>query len=311
MLLAAAINWTCLALRLGARVAIALAALLWGAVTAAGEPQYVKVVSSQLNSSGKAVTLSVPFRSGDLALGDIVVTIEPDDSILIPKSALSTRLVAVLDKAAGDRLAAVPDQGGEIALSALKSAGFNLRFDRSQLVLEYLPTIDDSNAMNLSLGGGPNAERYTGAAARTPAAISGYINLGVGLENTWAYGSTPDQIGMVANIEPVLRSQDIVWEGNQTGGLKRSDTRAIYDSPADLVCFEGRRCRAIGDDFPDGNGYARHFYRTFGTQVSSGHSQCGQRRLVVPNRTTLKCRCNSERGRSASPPSATGPLQFV
>jgi hypothetical protein len=50
-------------------------------------------------------------------------------------------MAAVLDEAAADRLAAVPDQGGEIALSALKSAGFDLRLDRSQLVLEYLPQL--------------------------------------------------------------------------------------------------------------------------------------------------------------------------
>jgi hypothetical protein len=105
--------------------------------------------------------------------------------------------------------------------------------------------------MNLSLGGGQSTERYTSAAASTPAAISGFINLGIGLENTWAYGNTPDQIGLDVNIEPVLRSQDkqlVVLEfqqfvcplgayclNDQTGGLKRSDTRAVYDRPADLV----------------------------------------------------------------------------
>ena len=62
---------------------------LWGSAVMADDVQYAKAVSNRLNTTGRAIDMEIPMKDADRALGDIPVRINPDNSVLINKPALS------------------------------------------------------------------------------------------------------------------------------------------------------------------------------------------------------------------------------
>ena len=92
-----------------------------------GEKQYQKPVSSRLNTTGRAINMPVPLKDDAAELGELVVVINPDDSVVLPKAALVDKLTPVLDKASLERLHGVPDVNGQVTLGDLAAAGFNIR----------------------------------------------------------------------------------------------------------------------------------------------------------------------------------------
>ena len=252
---------------------LALAALLLaapGAIAAAAQPDYAKPVSTKLNSTGKAITMAVPFTAGEQSLGDLVVTINPDDGVAIAKLALLDKLGPLLGKDATSRLAALPDQNGKVAIEALKAAGFDITFDRSQLAMAYKPKGDDRATGELTLGGGAGGGRIASADIASPAQVAGYVNLGVGLDHTWGNADITDQTAMTFDVQPVLRVSQVAFGGDwtyrsaaepficppgafclndQAGGLKRQYTRAVYDRPDELTRLEVGDTEPLGTDF--------------------------------------------------------------
>ena len=104
-----------------------------------GEKQYQKPVSSRLNTTGRAINMPVPLKDDASELGEVVVVINPDDSVVLPKAALVDKLTPVLDKASLERLHGVPDVNGQVTIGDLAAAGFNMRFDPAALELVFLP----------------------------------------------------------------------------------------------------------------------------------------------------------------------------
>ncbi len=141
----------------------------------AGEKQYQKPVSSRLNTTGRAINMPVPLKDDASELGEVVVVINPDDSVVLPKAALVDKLTPVLDKASLERLHGVPDVNGQVTLGDLAAAGFNMRFDPAALELVFLPSADERPVGDISLArrrGPPSS-----ANAVKPGAVAGYLNV--------------------------------------------------------------------------------------------------------------------------------------
>jgi outer membrane usher protein len=214
----------------------------------AGVTEYAKPVSSRLNPTGRVINMPVPLKDDGQALGDIVVVINPDDSVLIPKAALVNQLTRTLDAASLARLHGVPESNGQVSLGDLKAAGFNVKFDPGALELVFLPNADQRPLGDLSLARsrGP----ITSAAAARPAIYAGYVNVITGVDHRWGDQSGNETTSGRLDLESVFRmwniavENDFLYEGavdtfscptgavcnvEHQAGLKRRRSRAVYD----------------------------------------------------------------------------------
>ena len=232
--------------------------------------EYAKSIPTALNATGKVVTIPVPLTAGGVVLGDIVVAVEPDDSVAIPKAALLSRLGPLLDAAAAARLSAVPDENGNFSPQALVAAGFDVKFDPSQLTLAYQPRGPDRAASDLSLRSESIADNAARAATVRPALVSGFVNFGTSLDHTWGNTAITDQSALTFDVQPVLRISQVVLAADwgyksaaepficprgayclkdQAAGFKRAYTRAIFDLPEDRTRLELGDTEPLGTDF--------------------------------------------------------------
>jgi outer membrane usher protein len=235
------------------------------------EKQYQKPVSSRLNTTGRAINMSVPLKDDGGELGDLVVLINSDDSVVLPKAALVDKLTPVLDKTSLERLHGVPDVNGQVTIGDLAAAGFNMRFDPAALELVFLPSADERPVGDISLARrqGPASS----ANAVKPATVSGYLNVTSGLDYLWGDASGAAQSSLRFDLESVTRVWDVVLENEftvedkidaagcfvgapgaacvdeRTTGFKRRRSRLVYDLPDDEIRIQA------GDADVYGTGY--------------------------------------------------------
>lgn len=234
---------------------------------------YAKPVSTRLNPTGRTITMSVPLKEGDASLGEIVVRIETDDTVLVPKAALVDKLTPLLAQADLERLHSLPPSNGQLSLAELAQAGFHMRFDPGQLELQFLPQVDQRAKGTISLGrqGGP----LVSPNAAKPALFSAYLNIVAGAQYDWG-ASDPlagfgiGRVSSSLDLEGVVRFYNIVLEnemtfdGNvdstdcavssictaqQSSGLKRRGTRVVYDLPDWTMRLQGGDAEVLGASF--------------------------------------------------------------
>ena len=212
---------------------------------------YAKPVSSRLNTTGKAINMPVPFKDEGQALGEVIIRINPDDTVLIPKAGLVDKLTPILDKAALARLHGLADTNGQLSISTLKAAGFDISFDPGQMELRFAPNADQRPLGELSLARRSLAPQISANAAK-PAIFSGYLNVIAGVDHLWGTSSIEERTAARVDFESVLRFWSIVVENEFTfegevdpntcpvsamcvydhaGGFKRRRSRAVYDMP--------------------------------------------------------------------------------
>ena len=144
------------------------AAVTRAAPSPAGEQIYAKPVSSRLNPTGKVITMPVPFKDDGQTLGEVIIRINPDDTVMIPKAALVDKLTPILDKAALARLHGLADSNGQLTIADLKAAGFNISFDPGQLELRFSPNADQRPLGELSLSRRNSGPPWPKPVAPTP-----------------------------------------------------------------------------------------------------------------------------------------------
>lgn len=236
---------------LGVTLAAAAAIVAAGGGEAFAERtyEYVRPVTNRINTTGRPLNLPVPVKDDGNPLGEIVVRIEPDDSILIPKAALVEQLSGAIDKAALARLHAIPDNQGQVSLADLRAAGFNVNFDPVTMELTFLPVADQRSG-DLSLGR-RSAPLYSSNAAK-PAIMSGYLNVIGGADYRWGDVSGSAESSGRLDLVGVFRLWNIAveneaaWEGSvdtlqcpagaicttqHQEGFKRQRSRLVYDLP--------------------------------------------------------------------------------
>lgn len=231
---------------------------------------YAKPVSTKLNPTGRAINMPVPLKDDGQPIGEIVVRINADDSVSIPKPALVEKLGPTLQGPFRQKLDQLPEQGGMVTLTALKAAGFNAKFDPGQLELNFIPNADQRPEGELSLGG--YRTRGISAAALRPAIFSGYLNVYTGVDYLWGDTDRDSRASGRLDLESVFRFYNLVienefsWEGDvdaftcpasaictyeHESGFKRRRSRMIYD-------FVGEQIRVqVGDVDTYGAGFQR------------------------------------------------------
>lgn len=200
--------------------------------TTAGEPQ------ARINTTGKPVTLTVAAKDGPVYLGDIVVTIQPDDSIDFSSRRLMDLLSNVLDPDVLRNLQA--SFAGKTALGpeAFQASGIQLHYDAQQLAI-VLEIASERRATRTVLVS-PLERDKIGTYVK-PADFSAYLNIRGNVDYLW---SGPDKgvqspvlflDGAARAMGGVLESQAVWQPGSNATDFQRLGTRLVYDDQKRLV----------------------------------------------------------------------------
>ena len=243
---------------------VALAARDGGAT----EYAFAKPVSTKLNTTGRRIHMPVPFKDETAMLGELVIVINPDDSVLVPKAALVNALTPVFDKAALERLHGVRDADGQVTIQDLRAAGFDVRFDpaQMQLVLHADPDQRPVGDLSLARRRGPDAS----ANVVLPAKVSGYLNVNAGFDYLWGDATGNEDTATTLDFESVFRFWNVVVENEATfetgastfvcpvsarclfdhaGGFKRRRSRVVYDMPDSQLRVQAGDADVYGTSF--------------------------------------------------------------
>ncbi len=232
------------------------------------EPVYAKSVSSKLNPTGRVLSMPVPLKDDNQTLGDIIIRINPDDTVLIPKDPLIELLTPVTDQAILAKLRGVRDSNGQISIADLKAAGINIAFDPSSFELALSAGADQRPVGDLSLGGrtGPSMS----ANAVRPAIFSGYLNIITGLDHRWGDVTSDATTSGRIDLLSVFRLYNIVLENEfaydgridafqcptgaicnygHSAGLERQRSRIVYDMPEHQLRLQVGDADSMGTSF--------------------------------------------------------------
>ncbi len=189
-------------------------------------------MSSKLNPTGRAITMTVPLKDGDVALGEVTVRISPEDTVLVNKADLAERLRGELDAAVIARLDEQEGAGGFLSVAALSKAGVALKFDGGLQELQLMLATDQRPTNDISM---VSRRSQPSSAVQAPAAkVSGYVNVIAGLDHAWSgQGSGADaRTSGRLELESAVRLRDTVFEN-----------RALYEGEVDAnVCPTGAQC---------------------------------------------------------------------
>ena len=218
-------------------VSIRALTLLWAALSCvviftrgAAAVNYASDITTQLNSTGRTVTMPVVLKDGNLALGEITIHIYPDDTIMVARADLIDRLRETL---APSILSAL--SGGEafLPLGYVRNAGVPISFDAALQELRLNADAELRTSNVISLAQPSNAAQTYGLTA--PAKVSGYLNLTAGLDYAWGSAtawSSSSGLSPRLDIEQVMRVGDVVVEN-----------KALYEGPIDgASCPAGAKC---------------------------------------------------------------------
>jgi outer membrane usher protein len=200
--------------------------------------------------------MPVPLKSNGQQIGEVIIKLAPDDSVGIPKATLVELLAKQLDQPSMRRLSDVPDSGGQVGITELKAAGFDVRFDTGMMELVFEPAVDQRPVGDISIGGFVPLQQTRSAATVAPSVFSGFVNLFGGIDHQWGSNAAQDLTGVSFTAESVFRLWHVVIENDvhydskvdlfrcpigarcfasHEQGWKRRNTRGIYDLPDNLL----------------------------------------------------------------------------
>ncbi len=192
-----------------------------------------------LNPTGRVINMPVPVRKGDTVVGEIVVSIDEHDQVLIAATDLEPYLSRDLPNSL-DPMGTAP-----VPVSLFSQVeGLEVDFDRLAMELRVKLAADKSKPTDLSFTGHRAQATYD-----TPATVSAFLNYTVSLTQDWQW---PEASEVTLDLESALRVGSVVLEaeGSLGGALngflcpieatcleqeenafRRRGTRAVYDDP--------------------------------------------------------------------------------
>ncbi len=199
------------------------------------------------NPTTRTVSLTVPLRSNGAYLGDVPVTIDPDDVVRLPAARLADLLAPLLGAEAAQALRSAP----RLTEAGLAKAGIVLRYNALELALDVTISGDRLAVRNIEVS--PLAPQVVGTFI-APARLSGYLNIRGNLD--YLHDGAGGLQAPGTFLDGAARIGDIVVEGEafwQPGGegrdLVRNGARLVYDDRDSLTRW------TAGDLQPVGRGY--------------------------------------------------------
>jgi len=228
----------------GARPSVALglvAALLLTTAAAApaqGQSRASEIVlvasvpGGRANPTAHPVTLTVPLRDTGRYLGDLIVTIDPDDHVHVSAAGLFELLAQVVDekKLAQVRAALPPSQAG------LEAAGIALRYNATELALDV--ELSSSIRSIREIGVSNLTGDHFGEVIH-PARVSAFLNLRGNFDYVYGDGGFRSPLFYLdgaARVGPIVAEGEGLWStGGSDAGFVRAGSRLVYDDRDRLV----------------------------------------------------------------------------
>ncbi len=213
--------------------------------------EYERQITTRINTTGQPLSLPVPLKDGPREIGEVMLRVEADDSVFLPRQSLLDKIASGLTPAARERLAQLPHKDGRIALSAIEQADLGLTFNPGALELVFDPSATQRAEGELRVGG---MRGSMGPDPSTQAAkVSGYLNVFGGVDQVWQVRSGQKaETGGRLDLQGAVRVGGVVLEtdagidGAVDGtrcnsgslcayehkeGFKRRGSRATFDQP--------------------------------------------------------------------------------
>lgn len=197
---------------------------------AASPIKYADEISTRLNPTGRTVVIPVPIEDQGTSLGDVLIKINPDDTILVEKSSLLERLSPAISEETRGAIAYLPDSSGFVALEAFSGAGMPIVFDQGLQQLKVELGSERRGSANLDFAAVPPA--LVGEGLLQPERLAGYLNVIAGVDHVWNPATSSDDTSARLDLEAVLNFGGVVFE-NRASYDGEADT---YDCPHHVLC---------------------------------------------------------------------------
>lgn len=201
-------------------------------------PDLPTAAVTRLNMTGRALKITAPLLLRDVTLGEVEMTVAPDDTISLPPERLLDLLAMVVEPKTMSTLRA--------ALSALPSVGpgdlagsdISIVYDAQALALQLVLPDTLRAARDVQLG---SMTPETFGTFDPPASTSAYVNARL----SWDHVARGEDTGFAdpvlfmdgaARIGGVVLETEGVWQpGALTSDLQRHGTRLVYDDVESVV----------------------------------------------------------------------------
>ncbi|WP_423603656.1 fimbrial biogenesis outer membrane usher protein [Sphingomonas sp. MS122] len=206
----------------------------------------------RLNPTGRPITLTVPVKDGGVYLGDIQLTILPDDSIELPAQRLIDLLANVLNPDTLRALQAVSSTNASLSPADFESSGVQLRYNPQTLELNLVIAAERRGTKMVSVS--PLDRERIGTFA-PPADFSTYLNIRGALDYLHAGGdvgftSPIFSLDGATRIGKIVAESEAVWQPGAIGAdFQRLGSRLVFDDEANLVRWTAGDLRTISRGF--------------------------------------------------------------
>lgn len=194
----------------------------------------------RLNPTGRPIVLTVPLKDGASYLGDIPLTIGPDDSLTIPSDRLLQLLTPLLAPEVIDALKSNLAGKAQVGPPDLQPNGLALNYDPRTLELQLVIPVEKRASRALSVSA---LDRSRIGTYIKPASASAYLNVRGTFD---LVESGPDTgfanpiffLNGAARIGGVVAETDAIWSPGRDGtDFQRLGSRLVYDDIGDLIRF--------------------------------------------------------------------------
>jgi outer membrane usher protein len=201
---------------------------------AAAYPEVIQTAppapGSDLNPSGRDISLGGPLKDGPFILGEVTYLLTADGRILVDVGPLLELLQPVLSPAAWQALASALEGRARVSTVELNDLGYPMVYDPATFGLTLSISPDGRPRTSLSISGG--REQVRGPVAR-PANLSAYVTTYLSTDyvhvgDVTGFG-TPSLL-----IDSAIRFRGVVLENEATleDEFVREGTRLVYDDVA-------------------------------------------------------------------------------
>ncbi|MGH6652315.1 MAG: fimbrial biogenesis outer membrane usher protein [Sphingopyxis sp.] len=204
------------------------------------------------NTTGRAITLTVPAKDGANYLGDVPLTIQPDDTLELPTRrtlqllgfVLNPNFFSTIEDSLGTRATLTP--------ADLLPSGITVTYDPQTLELNF--TIPAERRLARSVIVSPLDRERIGEVI-TPADVSGYVNI----RGTFDYIHAGGNEGFASplflldgatRIGGVVAESEAIWQPGVNGvDFQRLGSRLVYDDQKNLIRWTAGDLQTIARGF--------------------------------------------------------------
>lgn len=208
--------------------------------------------SVRLNPTGRAIVLTVPAKDGATYLGDIALTIQPDDQLSFPAQRTLQLLADVLDPQAFTALEQSLGGRATISPQELTASGITVRYDPQRLELVF--EIPSERRLTRAIIVSPLDRERLGTVA-SPEQFSAYVNLRATADylHTGFDDGFQEPILLIdgaVRLGAIVAESDAIWTPGSFGpDFQRLGSRLVYDDLNNLVRWTAGDLQATGRGF--------------------------------------------------------------